>query len=285
MAFTASNVLFKTTTVYLSQNDWETQSGLHSHHELDGPSILYENEFAINPVTNLVLSNKYGELLIRQRIDEGEYMYYVVIYDNLECSSCDHSYLGYSHSDFSVSLEYILDKYFNDEPSNDGFVGIYEEDDCYATIHPEYKECHEFVDGEEYDKICGERFVCQGAVSQYDEEILYTEEDGCHLYRFTDNSSVIPLVNSINSNYSKKYQIVISSGGIPIQTPDGQYISRIKKDNGKCRYYLTKVTSELVTDDICYTPDTMFYVFKSRYIGNDLGSVLQEYVYAPQKWM
>lgn len=284
MAFTASNVLFKTTTAYLSQNDWETQTGLHSQHELDGSSILYENEFAINPVTNLVLCNKYGELLIRQRIDEGEYMYYVVIYDNLECSSCDHSYLGYSHSDFSVSLEYILDKYFNDEPSNDGIVGLYEEDNCYAMIYPEYKEYHEF-DGEEYDRICGERFVCQAPVPQHDDEIIYTEEDCCHLYRFTDNSSVIPSVNSINSNYSKKYQIVISAGGIPIQTPDGQYISRIKKDNGKHRYYLTKVTSELETDDICYTPPTMFYVFKSQYIGNDLGSVLQEHVYAPQKWM
>ena len=283
MAFTASNVLFKTTTAYLSQNDWETQAGLHSQHEIDGQSILYENEFAINPITNLVLCNKYGELLVRQRIDEGEYMYYVIIYDNLDCVSCERSYLGYSHNDFSSSLEYILDRYFNDEPSNDGSVGLYDEDDCYAMIHPEYDE----FDGEEYDRICGERFVCEASASMspYDEEIVYTEEDGCQLYRFTDDSSVIPSVDSINSNYSKKYQIVISAGGIPIQTPDGRYISRMKKENGKHRYYLTEVKSELETDDICYTPSTMFYCFKSRYVGNDLGNVLQEYVYAPQKWM
>jgi hypothetical protein len=79
MAFTASNVYFKTTNAYLSQDDWATQAGLHSQHEIDEQPMLYENEFAINPFTNLVLCNKYGELLIRQKIDEGEYIYYVVI--------------------------------------------------------------------------------------------------------------------------------------------------------------------------------------------------------------
>jgi hypothetical protein len=282
MAFTASNVLFKTTTAYLTQNDWETQAGLHSQHEIDRQSVLYENEFAINPFSNLVLSNKYGELLIRQRIDEGEYMYYVVVYDNLDCSSCSHSYLGYSHSDFSSSLEYILDRYFNDDTSTDGFDEVYnEQDECYAMIHP---ECSEF-DGEEYDRICGERFADEALSSSQDEEIVYTEEDGCQLYRFTDDSSVISSVNDTNSNYSKKYQIVISACGIPIQTPDGRYISRIKKDNGKHRYYITQVKPELESDDLCYKPSTMFYAFKSQYVGSNLGYTLQEYVYAPQKWM
>ena len=282
MAFTTLNVSFKTTHAYLTEADWEFPLGEGSNRELDGQSVLYENEFAINPYSNSVLTNKYGEMLIRQLIDEeeGEYMYYVVVFDNLDCECCYKSFLGYSHTHFDSNLEYILENYFNDTPTND------EEDDCYAAIHPECDgiEMDEY-DPEEYDRIGWENYVSRLPAFSDDEEIIYTEEDGSQLYRFTDDCSIIPSIDSDNSNYSKKYQLVVSASGIPIQTPDGQYISRMKKGNGKHRYYITSITSELETDDICYTPSKMFYVFKSRYVGNDFGYALQEYVYAPQKWM
>ena len=263
MAFTASNVYFKTTHAYLSQYDWATQAGLHSQHEIDEPAMLYENEFAINPVTNLVLCNKYGELLIRQKIDEGEYMYYVVIFDNRECVSCNDTYLGYSHSDFSSSLEYILDKYFNDN-----------ENDCYE------------FDNNEQDTKIQEPIVNKFPMTSCDEEIVYIEDCDAQLFRFTDDVSVISTVDILNTNYSKKYQLLVDVSGAPVKTPDGYYISRIKKGSGKHRYYLTRVISELESDDICYKAPTMFYVFKSRYVGtSSLGEVLQEYVYAPEKWL
>jgi hypothetical protein len=280
MAFTSSNVAFKTTHAYLTGADWKFPFEGDSIHELDGRSVLYENEFAINPYSNSVLTNKYGEMLIRQLIDaeEGEYMYYVVVFDNLDCECCYKSFLGYSHTHFDSNLEYILENYFNDTPTNDGYVGLDEEDDCYATIHPEY-------DPKEHDIISWERYVSSLPPISDDEEIITFEEDESQLYRFTDDYSIIPSIDRDNSNYSKKYQLVVSASGIPIQTPSGQYISRMKKGNGKYRYYITSVKSELVSDDLCYKPMSMFYVFKSQYIGNDLANALQEYVYAPQKWM
>jgi hypothetical protein len=282
MAFTTSNVTFKTTLAYLTDADWEFPFEVESNRELDGRSVLYENEFAINPYSNSVLTNKYGEMLIRQLIDEeeGEYMYYVVVSDNLECECCYKSFVGYSHTHFDSNLEYILENYFNIAPTND------DEDDCYAAIHPECDEIEmDDYDPEEYDLLGWERFVSSHPPISDDEEINYTEEDGTQLYRFTDDCSIIPSVDCMNSNYSKKYQLVVSASGIPIQTPDGRYISRMKKENGKHRYYMTSVTSELESDDLCYKPMSMFYVFKSQYIGNDFADALQEYVYAPQKWM
>jgi hypothetical protein len=266
MAFNASNVYFKTTNAYLSQDDWETQAGLHSQHETDEPAMLYENEFAINSITNLVLCNKYGELLIRQKIDEGEYMYYVVLFDNVECGKCNDTYLGYSHSDFSSSLEYILDKYFNDD-----------ENEYYSMVYPEYSE----FDNDDHDPI-----LTTPASTSCDEEIVYTDDCDPQLFRFTEDVSVIPTIDIHNTNYSKKYQLLVNAAGIPIQTPDGRYISRIKKGNGKHRYYLTDIFSELESDDICYKASTMFYIFKSHYVGSSsLGDVLQQYVYAPEKWL
>jgi hypothetical protein len=280
MAFTSSNVAFKTTRAYLTEGDF--------NHELDGRSVLSENEFAINPYSNSVLTNKYGEMLIRQLIDEeeGEYMYYVVVFDNIDYESSYKSFIGYSHTHFDSNLEYILENYFNDAPTNDGYVGLGDEDDCYAAIHPECEgiEMNEY-DPEEYDRIGWEQYVSSLSPISDDEEIIYSEEDGNQLYRFTDDYSIIPSIDRDNSNYSKRYQLVVSACGIPIQTPDGQYISRMKKGNGKYRYYMTRVTSELESDDLCYKPMSMFYVFKSQYLGNDLASALQEYVYAPQKWM
>jgi hypothetical protein len=237
MAFTASNVYFKTTNAYLSQDDWVTQAGLHSQHGTDEPTILYENEFAINPFTNLVLSNKYGELLIRQKIDDDDYVYYVIIFDNHDCHPCNQSYLGYSHSDFSESLEYILDKYFNLDDNDN--LNIQD-----STTTPR-------------------------------------GENETPAFHFTSDVSVIPSIDIFNNNYSKKYNILVNSDEIPIQTKDGCYISRINKENGRHRYYLTRVSSELETDDICYKPATRFYIFKSRYIGTNMNDVLKQYVYTP----
>jgi hypothetical protein len=283
MAFTTSNVTFKTTHAYLTEADWEFPFQVDSNSELHGRSVLYENEFAINPYSNSVLTNKYGEMLIRQLIDdeEGEYMYYVVVFDNLDCECCYKSFLVYSHTHFDSSLEYILENYFNDAPTNDGYVGLDEEDDCYASIHPECDgiEMDEY-DPEEYDRLGWEHYVSQHPPKTIDEEIVYTEEDGCQLYQFTTDYSLIPSVDRSNSNYSSKYQLVVSACGLPIQTPSGQYLSRMKKDNGSFRYYLTSVVPELESDDLCYKM-TMFYVFKSKYIGKDLTNALQEYVYAP----
>jgi len=258
MAFTASNVYFKTTHAYLSQDDWVTQAGLHSQHETDQPVMLYENEFAINPNTNLLLCNKYGELIIRQKIDDGEYVYYLIVFDNRECRTCDYSYLGYSHSDFSQSLEYILDKYFNDDES-----------DCYALVYPETPELDNDNDNELSDSI--------STTLSY--EVVDTEKYGKHTFTFTSDASIIPSINILNSNYSKKYNILVKSDKTPLQTHNGYYISRINKENGKHRYYLTEVRSELETDDICYKAPTMFYIFKSRYVGTSLDNILQEYVY------
>ena len=288
MAFTTSNVAFKTTRSYLTEAEWEFPYEVTSNHDLDGRSVLYENEFAINPYSKSVLTNKYGEMLIRQLIDEeeGEYMYYVVVFDDLECECCYKSFIGYSHTHFGSSLEYILENYFNDAPTNDGYVGLDEEEDCYAAIHPEYDgiEMEEY-DPEEADRLGWEHFVSRQSPMTDDDEYVDTEEGESYLYHFTDDYSIIPSIDRENSNYSKKYQLVVSASGTPLQTPDGKYISRMKKENGKHRYYITTISTEFQSDDICYGPITMFYVFNSRYIGNDLGSALQEYVYAPQKWM
>jgi hypothetical protein len=280
MAFTLSNVTFKTSSAFLNKCD----------HELERASVLYDNEFAVNPYSKLVLTNKYGEMLLRQLIDEeeGEYMYYVVVFDTHECNTGSYSFIGYSHTHFDSNLKFILDNYFNDDneaPTNDGYVGLGDDDDCYATIYSEYKGTEpEMADELDYDLIGWEQFVAKNPPQSSDEEFVYTEEEGCHLYRFTNDCSIIPSLDCINSNYSKKYEIVLSAYGIPIQTYGGQYISRLKKDNGKHRYYLTNVTSELETDDICYTQSKMFYVFKSQYVGKNLEDVLKQFVYVPQNW-
>ena len=278
MAFTPSNVTFKTSCALLSQCD----------HGLDGTSVLYDNEFAINPYSKTVLTNKYGEMLLRQLIDEeeGEYMYYVVIFDTQGCNTESCSFFGYSHTHFDSSLTYILDNYFNDDdeaPINDGYVGLGNNDDYSTTIYPETET--EMIDDVDCDLIGWERFVAKNSPKSYDEEFIYTEEDGFQMYRFTNDCSSIDGIDGINSNYSKKYEIVVNASGIPIQTYGGQYISRMKKDNGKHRYYLTNVTSELESDDMCYTKSKMFYLFKSQYIGKSLEDVIQQFVHVPQNWI
>jgi len=288
MAFTPSNVTFKTSRAFLNHDD----------HGLDGASVLYDNEFAINPYSKLVLTNKYGEMLLRQLIDEeeGEYMYYVVIFDTHECNTCSYSFLGYSHTHFDSNLTYILDNYFNDDnetPLNDGYVGLGDDDDCYANIYPKHNENDnelfddvDDVDDVEYDLIGWKQFVTKNPPKSCDEDYIYTEDDGFQMYRFTNDCSVISsYIDSSNSNYSKKYEIVVDASGVPIQTYGGQYISRLKKENGKHRYYLTNVTSELESDDMCYTKSKVFYIFKSQYLGKSLEDVIQQFVSIPQNWV
>ena len=283
MAFTSSNVTFKTTSAYLTKADLDSPFEAVSSHELDERSVLYGNEFAINPYSKSVLTNKFGEMLIRQLIDEeeGEYMYYVVVFGDRGCECCKESFIGYSHTHFDSNLEYILENYFNESETNVDYIGLHEENQRYAVIYPEYNE----VEMEEYDEIGWRYYVSTHSPVSDNDVFVYTEEDGNQLYHFTDDYSIIPSINRENSNYSKKYQLVVSACGIPIQTPDGKYISCMKKNNGKHRYYITNIKSELISDDLYYKPMSMFYVFKSHYIGNDLGSALQEYVYAPQTWM
>jgi hypothetical protein len=272
MAFTTSNVTFANARAYQSELG------------LSDEVMPYDYEYGINPFSKRILANKYGEMLLRQGDIDGEYTYYVVTFNNHICEDCNCAFKLYDMSYFTTCLERALDEYFNDAPENDGFVGVFEEDDCYAQIHPELSTEEEF-DGIEYDRICGEQYQCQPPMCPYEEEILYNEEYGCQIFHFTDDYTIIPSLDSINCNYSKKYQLVLDLYGTPYQTYKGEYISRIKKANGKHRYYLTQIDSEWQSDDLCYKPDTLFHAFKSTYVGRDLFDVLQQFVYAPLKWV
>jgi len=274
MAFTTSNVTFANARAYQSELG------------LSDEVMPYDYEYGIDPFSKRILCNKYGEMLLRQGDIDGEYTYYVVTFNQHICDDCHCPFKLFDMSYFTTCLEQALDEYFNDAPENDGLVGMFDEDDCYAQIHPELSAPEEEFDGIEYDKICGEQFRCYSPICPYEEEILESEEDGCHLFHFTEKySELIPDLDSSNCNYSKKYQLVLDVNGTPFQTYKGEYISRIKKANGKHRYYLTQIKGEWQSDDLCYKPDTLFYSFKSTYVGIDLLDVLQQFVYAPLKWV
>lgn len=272
MAFTTSNVTFANPLAYQSELG------------LSDEVMPYDYEYGINPYTKRILANKYGEMLLRQGDIDGEYTYYVATFNNHICDDCNCSFKLFDMTYFTTCLERALERCFNDAQENDEFVGLFDKDDCYAQIHPELSPLEE-IDGLEYDRICGEQYQCQPPVCPYEEEILYSEEDGHQKFHFTDNYTIIPSLDSENCNYSKKYQLVLDVNGTPFQTYKGEYISRIKKANGKHRYYLTRIKSEWQTDDLCYTPDTLFHAFKSTYVGIDLFDVLQQFVYAPLKWV
>ncbi len=267
-----------------------------------GDSSDIDFEFCLRKENGTLVSNKYGEFIIRQQVgagrydplfyDEDENIYYVVTINNHECSDCMCAFKGYDHSYSSYDLQDVLDKYFNNENDVEeyyesiNYTDHTPEDDEIYRIHPlsdlelEYYENYNEYNSEESSLSFEPVESCE-----YEEEFIEDEDGCCNQYRFSSNKKILNFIDSENSNYSAKYQLVLDLSGSPIQTHNGEYISRIKKNNGKHRYYLTQVESEMISDDLTYKPSSLFYCFKSEFVGFDLSNVMQQHVYAPCKWL
>lgn len=77
-----------------------------------------------------------------------------------------------------------------------------------------------------------------------------------------------------NNSYSPKYDIAYCNNAM-IQNDQGLYLSRIKKRNGKHRYYMTQVISDVIEIEHYDQTYNMYrYDYASTYIGKDIDDAL-----------
>jgi hypothetical protein len=81
-----------------------------------------------------------------------------------------------------------------------------------------------------------------------------------------------------SNNYSYKYEVAYIRGML-VKDRNGNFLSVMKKPNGKHRYYITTETEEwtpMYYDEIAYydSMDSLYLRYTSKFIGTDLQEAL-----------
>jgi len=277
MALSYANIEFVKATQYLPHLVWD---------ETNDTTF----DFAVKS-DGIVLCNRNGEMLIRTwREDKGKFVYFVVLYDDMIMKMGSFSAVDIVM--FGDDLDWFMKGFFMD--NEDQFVNDYDDElndeekynaddekslpdghggwcEWYGETRtlPLYTPAPEGFDSwsDWYVSTCHD----ENCIDDDDSTIDYYEN-----YTFSNNKTLIPGVNYENSNYSQRYFLVLDESGIPVRTSAGEYVSRITKDNGSYRYYLTTVEVDLESDE--YEQMKAFYVFKSSFVGTDLTYVLSRYL-------
>ena len=155
-----------------------------------------------------------------------------------------------------VIEEYTPD-YYDDNQNMDFVVPANNENAVVLTNQP-FDNWDDYL---EWNELCDKKDI-EPVVDYCEKHYIYSNE-----------KTLIPGVTELNSNYSRRYFLVLdSTTKKPIQTIGGSYISRVSKDNGTYRYYLTSVQPELDSDE--YDRLTTFYKISSSFVGTKLSSAL-----------
>lgn len=95
------------------------------------------------------------------------------------------------------------------------------------------------------------------------------------IFGFTNNKLVIQDIDEYNSSYNDRYKIAITRSGEAITNNSMCFFSRIEKNNGKHRYYLTRIEFRQDIRDGGYNT---FYNFQSIYLGKNIELAYQEFL-------
>lgn len=95
------------------------------------------------------------------------------------------------------------------------------------------------------------------------------------IFAFTNNKLVIQDIDEYNSSYNDRYKIAITRCGEAITNNSKCFFSRIEKNNGKHRYYLTRIEFR---QDIQHGEYNTFYNFQSIYLGKNIELAYQEFL-------
>jgi hypothetical protein len=280
MALSIANIEFVIATQYLPHIKWDETN-----------DISYD--FAVKS-DGLVLCNRFGEMMIRTwREDKGKFVYFIVTFNGMMENMGSFSALDIVM--FGDDVEWFIQNFFVDRIDTD-FINDYDDeindDEKYNTCDERTLSDHEYDGwsewyGEKYTipnntPSTPEGYNCWGdwydsnccdekCIDDDDLTVDYSEN-----YTFSNNETLIPGINYENSNYSRRYYLVLDEFGNLVKTATGKYVSRITKDNGSYRYYLTTVEAVLDSDE--YERMKTFYVFKSSFVGRDLTTVLTTYL-------
>lgn len=286
MALSIEKVLFVKSGQYLGHQQWDESSNL---------GLV---DFAIN-IDGRVVQNRFGEMLLRfNRVETGKYMYVVATMFGSEIEIEDD--LNFDIVCCGYDLKWFLDEYYNESRMDTEYINDYDDEphdaEKYVDDEPEYPTGYD-----SYDDWCGENYTlrtCPPAPegfntwgdwydntcideSCFDDDVddvsitpvIAIETEKCiDNYTFSNDMTLIPGINDLNSNYSRRYFLVLDCSGKPIQSQSGKYLSRLQKDNGSYRYYLTSYKVEMVSDE--YDRMSKFNVFTSSFIGSELTSAL-----------